>query len=59
LLNSQLSLDVLKNSTFPLIALALFQSPYRVFISDIEFESRMKEIFGAEWQELLFQYKQK
>lgn len=59
LLNSQLSLDVLRKSTFPLIALSLYQSPCREeFISDIEFEKRMKEIFGAEWQDFLFMYQQ-
>ena len=59
LLNSQLSLDVLRKSTFPLIALSLYQSPCREeFISDIEFEKRMKEIFGTEWQDFLFMYQQ-
>lgn len=26
--------------------------------TDIEFEKRMKEIFGAEWQDFLFMYQQ-
>lgn len=58
LLNKQFSLDVLRKSTFPLIALSLYQSPYREeFISDNEFERRMKEFFGAEWQDFLFLYR--
>lgn len=57
-LRQQLSTDVVKNSTFPFIALALEHNRYRnQFVSDIDFIQSLEAIYGADWSNELYRFK--
>lgn len=57
-LRQQLSTDVVKNSTFPFIALALEHNRHRnQFVSDIDFIQSLEAIYGADWSNELYQFK--
>lgn len=55
-----LTSDLAKNSTFPMIAVALSNNAYRhKHISDDEFEQRLVGLLGRDWRDFLYQYKAK
>ncbi len=55
-----LSPELVKNSTFPMVLLALTNSPHRTkYISEKELEAKLTEILGANWRDFLYEYKKK
>lgn len=52
--------ELVKNSTFPMVLLALTNSPHRTkYISEKELEAKLTEILGANWRDFLYEYKKK
>lgn len=58
LLNQWLSSEVIKNSTFPFIAIALEHNKYREkFISDKAFTETLEALYGEDWSIELYRFK--
>lgn len=55
-----LSPELIKNSTFPMVLLALTNSPHRTkYISEKELDAKLVGSLGPNWRDFLYEYKEK
>lgn len=57
-LANRLSVELIKNSSYPLLLLSLLNSPVRAkYVSDTDLNSVLSEVIGKDWENYLYEYK--